>query len=109
MCAKLRELKESLARRRHLSIPQQGKWLASVVRGYYAYHAVPTNIHNLMGFHREVTKLWWKALRRRSQKDRTTWARAVELSRQWLPSPRTLHDWPDKAFRVKTRGRSPVR
>ena len=109
MRAKLRDLKEALRRRRHLSIPEQGKWLARVVRGYYAYHAVPTNIHTLIGFQREVTRLWWKALRRRSQKDRTSWDRALELSRRWLPSPRTLHEWPDKALRVTTRGRSPVR
>jgi group II intron reverse transcriptase/maturase len=109
MRAKLREIKESLQRRLHHSIPEQGKWLASVLRGYYAYHAVPTNIHNLIGFQREVTRLWCKALRRRSQKDRTTWTRAVRLSRTWLPSPKTSHPWPDKAFRVITRGRSPVR
>lgn len=109
MTAKLQEVKDELRKRIHESIPEQGKWLASVVRGYYQYHAVPTNIHTLIGFQREVTTIWWKTLRRRSQKDRTTWDRAVELSRRWLPSPRTLYDWPDKEFRVKTRGKSPVR
>lgn len=109
MRRKLQGLKEELRKRRHDSIPEQGKWLASVLRGYYAYHGVPTNIHPLIGFRREVTRLWWKALRRRSQRDRTTWKRAVELSRNWLPSPRRTHDWPEKELGVKTRGRSPVR
>jgi hypothetical protein len=27
----------------HEPIPLQGKWLRQVVRGYFAYHAVPTN------------------------------------------------------------------
>ena len=109
MRRKLREIKEELRRRRHDSIPEQGRWLASVLRGYYAYYGVPTNIHTLIGFQRETTVLWWKTLRRRSQRDRTTWKRALDLSRRWLPSPRQTHDWPDKEFRVKTRGRSPVR
>jgi group II intron reverse transcriptase/maturase len=37
MRAKLREVKDELKRRRHHSIPDQGRWLASVVRGHYAY------------------------------------------------------------------------
>jgi RNA-directed DNA polymerase len=41
MAAKLREVKADLMRRRHLPIPEQGRWLASVVRGHLAYYAVP--------------------------------------------------------------------
>src|SRR5450755_4368995 len=33
MQAKLREVKDELKRRRHQPIPEQGQWLASVVRG----------------------------------------------------------------------------
>ena len=43
MRAKLREVKTELRRRRHLPIPEQGRWLASVVRGHLAYYAVPDN------------------------------------------------------------------
>ena len=43
MRAKLREIKEELRHRRHRPIPEQGQWLAQVVRGFFAYHAVPTN------------------------------------------------------------------
>jgi group II intron reverse transcriptase/maturase len=43
MRAKLREIKEELRRRMHQPIPKQGAWLKQVVRGYFAYHAVPTN------------------------------------------------------------------
>jgi RNA-directed DNA polymerase len=42
---KLKALKEELRRRMHAPIPEQGRWLAQVVRGYFAYHAVPTNAH----------------------------------------------------------------
>ncbi len=44
MRTKLKEIKEALRRRMHQSIPEQGKWLRQVVRGYFAYHAVPTNL-----------------------------------------------------------------
>ena len=43
MRVKLRALKGELKRRMHEPIPQQGRWLDQVVRGYFAYHAVPTN------------------------------------------------------------------
>ena len=43
MRARLRVIKEELRRRMHEPIPRQGKWLGQVVRGYFAYHAVPTN------------------------------------------------------------------
>ena len=32
-----------LKRRRHEPIPEQGRWLGSVVRGHLAYYAVPGN------------------------------------------------------------------
>jgi hypothetical protein len=43
MQAKLKEFREELRRRMHWSIPEQGQWLARVVCGFFAYHAVPTN------------------------------------------------------------------
>src|SRR3984885_1911610 len=47
MRMKLKALKEELRRRMHAPIPEQGRWLAQVVRGYFAYHAVPTNAQRL--------------------------------------------------------------
>ncbi len=44
MRAKLREVKDELRQTPRISsIPDQGRWLASVVRGHYAYYAVPGN------------------------------------------------------------------
>jgi group II intron reverse transcriptase/maturase len=43
MKAKLQEIKEALRQRLHAPVPEVGKWLAQVVAGYFAYHAVPTN------------------------------------------------------------------
>ncbi|WP_456264258.1 group II intron reverse transcriptase/maturase, partial [Geomonas diazotrophica] len=49
MRTKLQEIKAELRRRMHLSIPEQGKWLRQVVIGYFAYHAVPTNMKSISG------------------------------------------------------------
>ena len=43
MRVKLQAIKQELRRRMHQPIPIQGKWLAQVIRGYFNYHAVPTN------------------------------------------------------------------
>ena len=48
-----------------------------------------------------VQTLWHRTLRRRSQKDYTTWDRAKKLVNEWLPKPRTLHPWPEMRFAVK--------
>ena len=42
-----------------------------------------------------------RALRRRSQRDRTTWKRMEKLAERWPPKPRTSHPWPAQRFRVK--------
>lgn len=98
--AKLAEVKEALHRRMHETIDQQGAWLATVLRGFYAYHAVPTNSGSLWDFRHNVTDLWRRALRRRSQRDTATWKRMTVLQGRWLPRPRITHPWPNKRFAV---------
>ena len=68
MMAKLREIKEALRERRHVPIPDVGRWLAQVVAGYFAYHAVPTNSPALSAFRYHVVVLWHRQLCRRSQR-----------------------------------------
>jgi group II intron reverse transcriptase/maturase len=98
--ATLIEIKEELRRRMHQSIPVQGKWLGQVVRGWFNYHAVPTNSPALSAFRFHVTDLWRRTLRRRSDKDRTTWARMSRLETDFLPQPTILHPWPNARFAV---------
>ena len=109
MQAKLSEVKTSLNRRRHLSIPDQGRWLASVVRGHCAYYAVPDNSWAIQAFRRRAIWHWLRALRRRSQRHRLTWKRMGRLAKRWIPNTRIQHPWPDQRFDAKTQGRSPVR
>ena len=99
--AKLAEVKEQLRHRRHQPIPEQGKWLAQVVAGFFNYHAVPTNFAALHAFRDHVRDLWRRSLRRRSQRDFTTYERVKKLADDWLPRPRILHPWPRDRFAVK--------
>src|SRR6516225_275908 len=101
MQAKLKEVKQELRKRMHQPIPEQGRWLAQVVRGYFAYHAVPTNRASISAFRRYVVRLWHRTLRRRSQKDRFPWERMPRLADDWLPQPRNFHPWPQVRFAVK--------
>jgi RNA-directed DNA polymerase len=101
MRTKLKEIKEELRQRMHQPIPHQGRWLRQVVTGFFNYHAVPTNGRALAVFRHHVATLWHRTLRRRSQRDRTTWERTKQLANDWLPQPRTLHPWPEQRFAVK--------
>ncbi len=98
--AKLQAIKQELRQRMHQSIPEQGKWLRQVVTGYFNYFAVPTNERALSAFRVHVIDLWRRALRRRSQKDGTSWDRIGRLANDWLPKPLTLHPWPSARFAV---------
>jgi group II intron reverse transcriptase/maturase len=109
MRAKLKAVKTEMRRRRHLPIPTQGRWLASVLTGHYRYYAVPDNSHALRAFRLAISRLWHRALRRRSQRHRMRWERVRRLIERWLPPPRILHPWPDARFAARTIGRSPVR
>jgi len=109
MRVKLRALKGEIERRRHQPIPEQGRWLANVLRGHYQYYAVPENIEALRAFRRQVVRHWLRALRRRSQRTTVTWERMSRLEARWLPPARILQPWPERRFDARTQGRSPVR
>jgi len=107
--AKLHKVKAECRRRMHLPIPEQGLWLASVVRGHLAYYAVPGNIEAVEAFRDQATRHWYQALRRRSQRTRLNWQRMHRITTRWLPPAKIMHPWPDARFDAWTRGRSPVR
>ncbi len=102
----LQAVKDGLLQRRHASIPEQGDWLRSVVTGYFAYHAVPTNSQALCAFRHHVLWFWRRSLERRSQTAGVTLAKMDRLAAEWLPPPHVLHPWPEDRFTVNTRGRN---
>ena len=98
MRAKLRQIKQELRMRMHDPVLQTGEWLKSVVQGYFNYYAVPGNLDSLAVFRDRLLGLWWRTLRRRSQKHRLSWTRMLVLGRRWLPQPRVLHPYPAVRF-----------
>lgn len=108
LTAKLHEVKAELRKRMHQAICDQGSWLRSVVRGYFAYHAIPGNWDAIGAFRTQTAKLWYKILKRRSQRNRMTWERMGKVIDIWLPPARILH-WPEQRFAVMTQGRSRMR
>ena len=99
--AKLKEVKDKLRVRMHRPLPETGKWLGQVVRGFMNYHAVPTNIRAVDGFRDSVLWLWRRALRRRGQKDSTGLKEMKQLAAQHIPEARILHPWPEQRFAVR--------
>lgn len=87
MRATLDAIRTELMRRRHQPVPVVGKWLRTVVRGYFAYYAVPTNLYRLDGFRSEVCRAWRHALMRRSQRHKQSWDRFKRLANRYVPRP----------------------
>jgi group II intron reverse transcriptase/maturase len=98
MRAKLQEIRQKLRQRMHDAIPKTGKWLRSVVQGYFNYHAVPGNGQRLQAFRDAVTRYWRQMLSRRSQKGGVDWERMNRLVRRWIPSVRITHPYPNVRF-----------
>ena len=94
---KLLEIKQELRQRMHEPVARTGKWLRSVLNGYYQYHAVPGNIPVLKKFRTQVARRWYVALAQRSQR-RPTWEKLAAVFEHWLPIPQVKHDFPDQRF-----------
>lgn len=98
--AKLKAIKDTLRKHMHATIGEQGRWLAAVLRGYFAYFAVPTNGASLSAFRQQVKERWLRVLRRRSQQRHLTWSGVQKFVDRHLPVPRVLHPWPEQRFHV---------
>jgi hypothetical protein len=100
--AKLARLKEESERRRHGRVPEQYRWLSSVLTGHYRYYGVPTNIRALAQFRDAVRYIWHRSLQRRSQRAR--WTKAVREAfdaRFPLPKAQIQHPWPEARFALR--------
>jgi RNA-directed DNA polymerase len=99
--AKIKEVRQEIRKRMHTPVPDQGKWLRSVIIGHLNYYAVPGNRESVDAFRTEVIRSWFRALRRRSQKGRNLiWERIQRLIRRWLPTARIKHPYPNQRLRV---------
>jgi RNA-directed DNA polymerase len=107
MVAKLRAIKTELKRRRHEPVASVGAWLRTVVSGYYQYHAVPGNLHQLYRFRWRLCWVWWRALSRRGQRSRVPMDRLDRLMDRWIPTARVLHPYPMQRFDASHPRREP--
>ena len=93
---KLKELRAEAWRRMHAPVGVQREWLASVLRGHYAYYGLPSNWHRLDTFYNEVRRLWYLVLNRRSRGGGSSWARFYALLERFpLPTPHITHPRPE--------------
>jgi group II intron reverse transcriptase/maturase len=93
--ARLRRAIQAVAeycrRHRHAPIREQHAALTRRLRGHYNYFGVNGNLRNLRGLLSVTQRIWYKWLRRRSQKNRLTLKRyGVLLARFPLPAPRVV-------------------
>ena len=112
MAAKLKEIRVQLRQRMHDRVGGTVKWLQQVVSGYFQYHAIPGNWERLERFRNEVQRIWFRTLRRRSQRTRLTWERFRASLGCLLPPVRILQPYPDARFDAKhphIRGKNRVR
>lgn len=100
---KLQEVKAKLIKQMHDPLVETGKWLASVIRGFTNYHAVPGNMKAPRELYTQIGRLWHWVIRRCSHKAkrRWTWERFYRLQQQWLPRPRLVHPYPGTRFDAK--------
>jgi RNA-directed DNA polymerase len=109
LAAKLKDIQAKLRARLHGEIGDTLKWLTSVVRGYFQYHAIPDNKERLKAFRHDVLRLWLHQLRRRSQRNKWTWERFNELLGSQLPEVHILQPYPNVRFDAKIQGKNRVR
>lgn len=107
--AKLKAVKVELRRRLHESLSVVGAYLRSVVAGHVRYYGVPLNGPSIGAFRTAIGRLWWRALRRRSQSHHLSWERMHRYIDRWLPPAHICHPYPLVRFGVGTQGRSRMR
>lgn len=100
MRATLKAIRAKLRSMMHYPIPAVGKWLRSVVQGYFNYFAVPGNLYRLSSFRKEICRAWRRMLHRRSQRHRLSWSRFSHLEKRYIPPYRTVHPYPEQRFQV---------
>lgn len=112
MAAKLKDVRAKLRQRMHERVSGTAQWLQQVVRGYFQYHAIPGNWERLQAFRKDVLRLWFHSLRRRSQRSRLRWKAFEERLGAILPPVQILQPYPDVRFDAKypnIRGKNRVR
>jgi hypothetical protein len=90
-------MRQEARRLMHRPLAEQHRWYTRVLRGHYGYFGMSHNWRALNGFLRQVRRIWFNCLRRRSQKNRRMgWAWFEDLMLR-LPLPQITHPWTSRA------------
>jgi RNA-directed DNA polymerase len=89
------KIAEWLRTNRHQSVWEHQAHLTKALNGFFQYFGLRLCLGSLGGVRQRVRKLWWRTLRRRSQRgDRTTqWASLEAKAWFQLPRPRLTKTW----------------
>ena len=112
MAAKLKDIRVKVRTRMHARVRGTVQGLVQVVRGYFQYHAIPGNGARMRAFRKDVLRIWYQALRRRSQGSRLTRERFLKRLAVLLPPVQVLQPYPSARFDAKhpnIRGKNRVR
>ena len=94
MVRKLKTIRTEMKERLHLPVREQHQWLCQMLRGHYGYYGVIFNYRSMERFRHLVGKLWFLALRRRSQRAKRTWEWFEQLLAVFpLPKPVIHQRW----------------
>jgi group II intron reverse transcriptase/maturase len=97
--AKMRALRKQMRARRHDPVPDQHKWLLSVLRGYANYYGVPGTSRALNTFRYAVRTFWHHVLQRRSQRAKWTNSYRTSFDEKFpLPALHITHPRPVDRF-----------
>jgi RNA-directed DNA polymerase len=94
LVSKLKSLRSEAWKIMHAPLAIQYRWLSRILQGHYAYYGRPHNLRSLAMFSQEVRRIWFRLLKRRSQKSRMSWEAFDAMTAQFmLPKPRIVHPW----------------
>ncbi|SFW81968.1 group II intron reverse transcriptase/maturase [Chitinophaga sancti] len=102
MRSKMLSIKQQLRKRMHMKVSLVGKWLTSVLTGYFRYYGVSGNIGKLDQFRYGILMRWFKILKRRSQQRRLSWSQMSTIANRWLPRPKVYYKHPLSRIGVTT-------
>ena len=94
----LKRIGAELRRRMHHNPYEVAKWLGRILNGWLRYYAVPTSFPSLKRFELRLRRMWLRALRRRSQVDRTKLDKLGRVANAYWPTLKILHPWPEQRF-----------
>lgn len=90
--AKIQEIKEWLRKRMHCKISETVKLIKIKLQGYYRYYGITDNTDSLRKFHQIVIKMLYKALNRRTQKNKYNFKEYYEKIAKDIIRPKIYAD-----------------